>query len=157
MLQLNIHCAKNFDVIEELSELKMLSAVSHRAWITNGRPKEGPINDYHIQCKMNYKNAIKAARRVKTKIVNNGLTNKLLTGDSKSFWSFWRSKFGCKVNRTAVINDLHDAQSVSNEFANSFKGILLTAMQMCVAKINFYQYMSNSCRKIQSNFISVLL
>ena len=99
----------------------MLSVVSNKAWITNGRPKEGPINDYRTSCAMNYKNVIKAASRVQTKIVNNGLTNKLMSGDNKSFWSFWRSKFGCKVNRTAVINDLHDEQSVSNEFANSFK------------------------------------
>ena len=46
----------------------MLSVVSHRPWITNGRLKEWPINDYRIQCKMNNKNAIKAARRVKTNV-----------------------------------------------------------------------------------------
>ena len=52
----------------------------------------------------------------------NGLTNRLLLGNIKSFWSFWRSQFGCSMSNSAVINDLHDTQPISNEFTKSFNG-----------------------------------
>ena len=69
--------------------------------------------------------------------MSNSLTKRLLLGNIKSFLSFWRSQFGCSTSNTAVINDLHDTQFISNEFTKSFNGNFIDIYKNVLAKDKF--------------------
>ena len=61
------------------------------------------------------------------------------------------------MNRTAVINELHDEQPVSNEFANSFKRNFIDSNANVRSKDEFLSLYEQQLSKDKSNFISVLL
>jgi exonuclease III len=123
----------------ELSDLKRLSIEAHVNWEANGRPKSGFANDNRLMCKYRYKRAIRVARYNFEHNLSNKLADKLLKGDSRSFWSIWNAEFGNSKFVNASIGGICDDAKIAQGFADSFSN-------------NFYDSASND--KLMKRFLS---
>ena len=84
-------------------------------------------------------NAIKLGRNNQLIGINNNLANKLLFGDHKSFWSYYRYKFCRTTSFICKVNDIQDAQLINIEFLNSFKNNVINSIN--VASKNKFLYL----------------
>jgi hypothetical protein len=105
---------------DDLSMLKRLSVEAHLAWVAQGRPRFGAVNDNRLLCKSRYKHAFRLARRNFERSVSDKLAAKLLNGDSKSFWAEWNAKFVASKNANYEISGITSPDVISQGFAKYF-------------------------------------
>ena len=84
---------------ESLNVLKQDCMISHQAWVNAGKPRAGPIFQKRNEDKRKYRDMIKLSKLNSKKSLSDSLLNSLYSGDSKNFWSTWKSKV-CEKSRT---------------------------------------------------------
>jgi len=109
---------------QELDVLKQLSISSHREWVRQGRPKQGPVFVNRTKHKYSYKNAISQKRRVGENAFSNDLHDALLSKDQGSFWKMWKSKFSKNKSKLPnQVEGLINHEEIANRFAEHFADV----------------------------------
>jgi Reverse transcriptase (RNA-dependent DNA polymerase) len=104
----------------ELSRLKCQSVEAHKAWVSSGRPRTGVVNDNRLVCKSRYKAGIRRARKEFGKQLSDKMTTKLLSGDSKSFWTLWNSHFHHSSVNSTCISGIANDDDIVQGFMQTF-------------------------------------
>ena len=105
---------------QELDELKHRSIVTHREWVNNNRPKQGPIFENKRKAKAAYKTCIRNNQKIEKEDISNNLHDALVDKSPERFWKIWNSKFGRKKYPPTVIDGLQNGQYIANKFADYF-------------------------------------
>ena len=77
----------------ELDELKTMCIEATELWRSHGCPRSGLINTNRLQCKYQYKIAIKAAIADSQLSFNDEMADHLNDKDDVRFWKTWRKRY----------------------------------------------------------------
>ena len=66
----------------------------HSAWISEGRPRQGPTYEERLRVRAAYKREIRLAKKAPKQEVWNRLHSALSEKDTGTFWKSWRSLYG---------------------------------------------------------------
>ena len=104
----------------QATELKQDSINTHREWLANGRPENGPIYEAKRIAKNLYKNYLRQQQDTEKDCVSNDLHDALLNKSQGCFWKVWNKKFGSKPKSSKIIEGLSDEKAIANAFAEHF-------------------------------------
>lgn len=79
---------------EELSNLKEASCDAFKLWKENGRPSTGPIRDIKVKAHLQYKRAIRTAKREFDQSSFDRMHVNLLDRNTFDFWKSWKGIHG---------------------------------------------------------------
>lgn len=105
----------------ELTLLKQQCILSHDAWKSNGRPKNGPLFEQKNYDKKQYRNLIHKQKLNEKQEISNSLVSSLNCKSGSKFWNTWKSK---AVNKPPILPKIVGANSESsacNVFKEYFK------------------------------------
>lgn len=107
---------------EGLSELRQRSLEIHALWVSQGKPRQGPIHSERLQVRASYKRAIRAAQRAPKQAAWDRLHSALAQKNTNEFWKVWRNTYNKnKNNCPSVVDGVSSKQGIANLFMNSFK------------------------------------
>ena len=105
-----------------LSELRDKSIEIQRAWIAEGRPRQGPIHDERLRIRAAYKQAIRAAQRAPMQATWDRLHSSLADNDTNSFWRSWKKIYNKnKSHLPPVVEGCSSGKAIADCFKNSFE------------------------------------
>jgi len=104
----------------ELQELKEDSVQAHKAWIAQGKPRQGWLNKLRLQSKYKYKVAIREAALTFEWDVDDELSQAYLRKDMDKFWKKWQQRFGKKNTVPPHIGGNTDSVGIAQQFKQAF-------------------------------------
>src|ERR1043165_708768 len=104
----------------EAQEIKDESIKTHKLWIKNGRPRQGPIFESKCLSKKQYRHFISEKKKNENKQISDQLHDVLLNKDRVAFWKTWNRKFNNKNCKSNVVNGLSNDTDIANAFAEVF-------------------------------------
>ena len=106
-----------------ITELKQRSIDCCRLWRSSGSPKNGPIFNCKKDCTLNYKRAIRQAKREHAENVNNKLHENLASHDSDSFWKTWRNQNKQIDSLVTRVDGETSQEGIAGAFRNHFRRV----------------------------------
>ena len=107
---------------ERLTVLKNQSIDIHSLWKSEGRPRQGPINDERLRVRGSYQQAIRAAQRAPKQAAWDRLHSALSDSDTQTFWGTWRRLYNANKSPFApVVNGCSSKTDIANVFMHNFK------------------------------------
>ena len=103
---------------EDLNRLKQRNNKNLFHWRAADKPPSGHLFDTYRQGRIEFRKAIKKKKLEVKKGASDSLLHAL--GNSKNFWSLWRSKLGTKKKLPTRVNGLSDEGEIAAAFATHF-------------------------------------
>ena len=107
----------------ELSDLKRQSFISHKAWISAGKPAMGVVYDTHNNARMNYRRKLRQEKSAKLKAANDKLYENLILKDHTNFWRSLNTVAQSKDPLPPQIDGLSGNDLIADRFSDVFSDI----------------------------------
>jgi len=104
----------------ELQQLKEDSIQAHLGWVAMGKPRQGWMNSFRLQCKYKYKIAIRNAALAFEWDLDDELSQLYLRKDMDSFWKKWQNRFSKRNIVPPHIDGNTEPQDIVECFKESF-------------------------------------
>ena len=108
---------------DSISELKRKSIDCCQFWRINGCPRTGPIFDCKRRCTLNYKRALRIAKKEYSKRTNDDLFENLVTSDGDAFWKTWRNLNRDADSLVTRVNGETSEEGIAGAFREHFRRV----------------------------------
>ena len=120
-----------------LSELRDKSIEIQRLWVTEKRPRQGPIHDERLRIRAAYKQAIRVAQRTPMQATWDRLHSSLADNDTNSFWRSWKKLYNKnKSHLSPVVEGCSSGEAIADCFKNCFEKNSIPNNKESVEKLN---------------------
>ena len=106
----------------ELDDLKQKSIDAFSLWKLAGRPSSGPLHLEKTTARMQYKRALRLAKKQQCNQLSDDFVENLLNGDSVRFWKNWND-LESNNNVVTRVDGYFKHGDISNAFADTFSKV----------------------------------
>ena len=108
---------------KELTILKRKSFLSHKAWLDQDKPTNGPVYEAYTKCRSDYRTLLRQEKRKKEGCQNDKLYEALIDKDQDEFWRTWKSLSQSGDPLATRIDGNTQADDIAERFSNVFSDI----------------------------------
>lgn len=106
---------------EHCSELYSVAKSAHKEWLSNGKPKQGPLFEHRKRSRAQFKFALRFIKSNEDQLRADSLAKRLLCKNSNDFWKEIKQINNDKLLLPNTIEDAKGSQEISKLWADHYK------------------------------------